>query len=170
MNGSNLSQLDLIARSVQVNGQLWATNLNVITGTNLANYNTLGVQLIQGTGTKPTVGIDVALLGGMYANKIRLIGTEAGVGVNSLGNISAQAGDFALDNQGQITLSGNTTASGNITVNSNTSIANSGTLYSKLAAKLTSNGSITNTGLLSPGQPHPQCGQPEFDGHFRFGD
>ena len=106
LNGSSLSQLDLIARSVQVNGQLWATNLNAITGANLANYNTLGVQLIQGTGTKPTVGIDVALLGGMYANKIRLIGTEAGVGVNSLGNISAQAGDFALDNQGQITLSG----------------------------------------------------------------
>lgn len=149
LNGSNLNQLDLIARSAQVNGQLWATNLNVITGANLANYNTLGVQLIQGTGTKPTVGIDVALLGGMYANKIRLVGTEAGVGVNSLGSLSAQAGDFILDNQGQITLSGSTTASGNLTVNSNTSITNNGTLYSQQASQLTSTGSIDNSGLLS---------------------
>lgn len=149
LNGSNLSQLDLIARSVLVNGQLWADNLNVTTGANLANYNTSGVQLIQGTGNKPTVGIDVALLGGMYANKIRLIGTEAGVGVNSLGTLSARAGDFTLDNQGQITLAGSTTARGNLAINSNTSISNNGLLYSQQTAQLTSTGSITNAGLLS---------------------
>ena len=144
LNGSNLSQLDLIARSVQVNGQLWAKNLNVITGANLADYNTLGVQLVQGTGTKPTVGIDVALLGGMYADKIRLIGTEAGVGVNSLGTLAAQAGDFTLNNQGQITLGGSTTASGNISINSNTGITNSGTIYSQQTAQLASSGNILN--------------------------
>ncbi len=152
MNASNLNQLDLIARSVQVNGQLWANNLNVITGTNQVDYNNLGVQIIAGDANKPTVGIDVALLGGMYANKIRLIGTEAGVGVNSLGSLSAQAGDFYLDNAGQITLSGSTSSSGNITINSNTGITNNGTLYSQLDALLTSTGSITNTGLLSAGR------------------
>lgn len=149
MNGSNLDQIDLIARSVKVNGELWAADLNVITGANLVNYNTFGVQLIQGDASKPTVGIDVALLGGMYANKIRLVGTEAGVGVNSLGNLSAQAGDFILDNQGQITLGGDTIASANLTVNSNTSVANSGTLYSQQTAQLNSTGSIDNSGLLS---------------------
>lgn len=149
LNGSNLSQLDLISRSVQVNGQLWANNLNVITGANLVNYNNLGVQIIQGAGIKPTVGIDVALLGGMYANKIRLIGTEAGVGVNSLGNMSAQAGNFTLDNQGQITLGGSTTASGNLTINSNTGITNSGLLYTRQNGQLSSTGAISNTGLLS---------------------
>ena len=149
LNASNISQLDLIARSVQVNGQLWANNLNVITGADQVDYNTLGVQIVPGSGNKPTVGIDVALLGGMYANKIRLIGTEAGVGVNSLGNIAAQAGDFTLDNQGQITLGGTTIASGNISINSNTGIANSGTLYGQQVARLTSVGSITNSGLFS---------------------
>ncbi len=149
MNGSNLDQLDLIARSVKVNGELWTADLNIITGANLVNYNTLGVQLIQGDASKPSVGIDVSLLGGMYANKIRLVGTEAGVGVNSLGNLSAQAGDFTLDNQGQITLGGDTIASANLTVNSNTSVTNSGTLYSQQAAQLNSTGSIDNSGLLS---------------------
>ncbi len=149
LNAGNIGQLDLIARSVQVNGQLWAGNLNVITGANLVNYNTLGVQIIAGDANKPTVGIDVALLGGMYANKIRLVGTEAGVGVNSLGNLSAQAGDFTLDNQGQITLGGSTSASGNVGINSNTGITNSGTLYSQQAAQLTTTGDINNTGILS---------------------
>lgn len=149
LNGSNTSQLDLITRSVQVNGELWANNLNVITGANQVDYNTLGVQLIPGTGAQPTVGIDVALLGGMYANKIRLIGTEAGVGVNSLGELYAQTGDFTLDNQGQITLGGNTTAGGNIAINSATGIANSGTAYSQQNTTLTStNGNIANSGQL----------------------
>lgn len=152
LNGSNVSQLDIITRSVQVNGELWANNLNVITGANQVDYNTLGVQLIPGTGTQPTVGIDVALLGGMYANKIRLIGTEAGVGVNSLGDIYAQTGDFTLDNVGQITLAGNTTAGGNIAITSATGIANSGTLYSQQNATLTSTtGSITNSDKLLSG-------------------
>lgn len=158
MSGNNLSQLDLIARSVQVNGELWANNLNVIAGTNEVNYNLQGITVITDVPGKPTVGIDVALLGGMYANKIRLIGTEAGVGVNSLGNLSAQAGDFYLDNAGQITLGGNTTASGNtttsgnITIKSNTDITNNGLLYSQQATQLTSTGGeISNTGLLSAG-------------------
>ena len=149
LNASNVNQLDLITRSLQVNGQLWANNLNVITGANLASYNTLGVQVISGTGNKPTVGIDLALLGGMYANKIKMIGSEAGVGVNSLGTLAAQAGDFILDNQGQITLGGSTNASGNLTVNSNTSISNSGTIYSQQAAQLASTGTIGNTGIVA---------------------
>lgn len=149
LNATNLTQLDLITRSVQVNGELWANNLNVITGSNQVDYTTLGVQIIQGQGTAPTVSIDVAQLGGMYANKIRLIGTEAGVGVNSAGTLAAQAGDFTLDTQGQITLTGKTTATANLSLNSATGIANSGTLYAQQNATLTSTGSIINSGLTT---------------------
>jgi len=148
LNAANTSQLDLIARSVQVNGALWAGNLNVITGANQVNYANLGVQIIAGSGNKPTVAIDLAQLGGMYANKILLVGTEAGVGVNSLGHLAAQAGDFTLSSQGQITLVGSTTASGNINITSNTGITNSGALYSQQTAQLASAGSITNSGLI----------------------
>jgi len=144
MNAGNISQLDLIARSVQVNGQLWANNLNVITGTNQVDYNTLGVQIIAGDANKPTVGIDVALLGGMYANKIHLVGTEAGVGVRSFGNLAAQAGDFTLNNAGLITLGGKTTASGNLTV-AGVDINSTGTL----AAGVDSNGNTTANGNLT---------------------
>ena len=47
LNGSNITQLDLITRSVQVNGDLWANDLNIITGSNQVDYTTLGVQIIQ---------------------------------------------------------------------------------------------------------------------------
>jgi filamentous hemagglutinin len=152
LNGNNTDQLDLIARSVKVNGNLWAHNLNVVAGANQVNYANLGIQIITGSGNKPTVGIDVAQLGGMYANKIRLVGTEAGVGVNSLGSIAAQAGDFNLDSQGQITLAGSTSASGNISINSNTGITNTGTLSSQQTTQLTTTGNILNgTGAILNG-------------------
>lgn len=161
LNASNTDQLDLISRSVKVNGELWGSDINVITGTNQVNYANLGVQVISGDANKPAVGIDVALLGGMYANKIRLIGTEAGVGVNSQGNIAAQAGDITIDNQGVITLAGNTIAAGNLGI-SGTSLSLTGnlgagidtsgvaSLNNTLALAATNpTGSITNSGRIA---------------------
>ncbi|MHB1117843.1 hemagglutinin repeat-containing protein [Sideroxydans sp.] len=149
LNGSNLDQLDLISRSLKVNGEIWANNLNAITGLNQVNHTDLGVQLITGDANKPTVGIDVALLGGMYANKIHLVGTEAGVGVSSAGALAAQAGDFSLDTQGQITLTGKTTSSGNLSLNSAAGISNTGTLDSRQNVQITAAGAIANSGALT---------------------
>ncbi|MDB5991967.1 MAG: filamentous hemagglutinin protein, partial [Herbaspirillum sp.] len=151
LNGSNTGQLDLIARSVQVNGELWADKLNVISGANQVAYADLGVLLIEGEGegAKPTVGIDVAQLGGMYANKIRLVGTEAGVGVVSLGNIAARAGDLRIDNQGKITLKGNTNASGQLAIHSGDDLRNTGTLYGRQTVQIDSAGQIANSGTLA---------------------
>ena len=149
LNGNNLDQLDLIARSVSVNGQLWANNLNVVVGANVVNYTDLGVQVIQGDDGKPTVGIDVASIGGMYANKIKLVGTEAGVGVVALGNIASQAGDLNIDNQGKITLSGHTTATGSVRIVGNDGITNTGTLAGQQGMQLYSAGQIANSGAIA---------------------
>jgi len=152
LNNSGLDQLDLIARSVQVNGELWAGgNLNVIAGANQVSYADLGVQVIQGDGTQPTVGIDVAQLGGMYAGRIHLIGTEAGVGVNSQGTLAAQSGDFLLSSEGHITLSGLTAAQGRAVVAATEGIAHSGALYAQQTASLASLGELRNTGSLAAG-------------------
>jgi len=146
INASNIDQLDLISRSLQVNGEIWANNLNAVVGANQVDYDTLGVQVIAGNANKPTVGIDVALLGGMYANKIRLVGTEAGVGVNSLGNMAAQAGGFTLDNRGNITLNGHTSSSTTLAINTQGDLTNSGTLEGN---SITSTGNaFNNTGVV----------------------
>jgi len=126
-NDSATTQVDLIARSVQVNGELYANALHVVTGANQVRYADLGVQVIAGSGAVPTVAIDLAALGGMYANKIKLIGTEAGVGVVSYGNMAA-AGEFTLDAAGKVTLVGDTRAGGKLQLASRDSIVNQASL------------------------------------------
>lgn len=133
-NDRNTDQVDLIARSVQVNGQLYANRLNVVAGANQVNYAVLGVQIIQGAGNAPAVAIDVAALGGMFANSIRMIGTEAGVGVRSYGKMAATVGDVSIDIAGKITLAADISATDKLHISSGDSIINQ--------AKVTSGGNM----------------------------
>jgi filamentous hemagglutinin len=152
-NDRDTDQVDLIARSVQVNGQLYAKRLNVVAGANQVDYADLGVQLIQGAGNVPSVAIDVAALGGMFANSIRLIGTEAGVGVVSYGKMAATAGDFGIDSAGRITLAADTSASGKLHLASGDSIVNQARISSGDNMDLRAADAIDNHGrqLLSGG-------------------
>ncbi len=158
-NGTNLDQVDLIARSVTVNANLWANKANVIAGANQVDYASLGVQVIQGEGTVPTVGIDVSNLGGMYANRIRLIGSEAGVGVRSAGTLAAQAGDFSIDSAGRVTLAGSTSATGNLAMHGAQGIDNLGTTAAGANLSATGEAGIQNTGALIAGQNLSVTGQ-----------
>ena len=86
----NVDQVDLISRSLRVNAEVWAGNLlNVVTGTGQVGYESGQVTAQSASDAPPAVSLDVSQLGGMYANSIRLIGTENGVGVNSAGKIEA---------------------------------------------------------------------------------
>jgi filamentous hemagglutinin family protein len=87
LDGLALSQVDLIARSLTVNASVWADRLNVVTGPAQVGYADDSVRPQAGEGMAPTVSLDLAALGGMYVNSIRLIGTEAGVGVNIGGTL-----------------------------------------------------------------------------------
>ncbi len=110
-------RIDLISRTIAVNATLNAKELNLVAGANKVNYDTLAAKKIDGTGTAPTVGIDVSALGGMYADKITLVATEKGAGVNSAGVIKATGGDIKIDSKGKVTLTNSLTeASGAITI------------------------------------------------------
>jgi filamentous hemagglutinin len=146
LNASNIDRLDLISRDLAVNGKVWANHLNVVTGANQAGYADLSTQTIAGDGAVPTVGVDVAALGGMYANAIRLIGTEAGVGVRNAGQLATQAGDFTLDSAGQLQLTGVTSSAGRLAIHAD-SLSNSGALQASDIAVQTA-GDLANTGTL----------------------
>ena len=88
-------------------------------------------------------------LGGMYADKIHLIGTEAGVGVNSAGTLAANQ-NLQIDSAGKLTLLGSTTAP-TATLNAGGDIANSGQLYTTQGLSLNSNGQFANTGTTASG-------------------
>lgn len=112
---------NIIARAVQVNAGIWAKDLKVTTGANTVNAANTSATAIAGTGPAPTVALDVAALGGMYAGKITLVGTEAGVGVNNAGTIAASGGALSLDANGVLTnrgvLDGNSTTVKTDTIN-----------------------------------------------------
>src|SRR5581483_4229067 len=102
------------------------------------------------TGATPAVALDVSALGGMYANAIRLIGTEAGLGVNSQGQIAAQNGDLSITSAGQVVLSGKTTATGNLAINAAQALSNQGTLAAGGAVNFSSS-DFNNSGTLYSG-------------------
>ncbi|MGN4191831.1 hemagglutinin repeat-containing protein [Burkholderia gladioli] len=152
LDTSNVDQTDIIARAVQANAAIYAKNLNVIAGTNQVNHDTLAATQIAGDGPAPAVAIDVAQLGGMYANRVFLVGNSAGVGVANAGTIAAQAGDLTLQSDGRLVLTGKTTASGNLALSAAGGIQNSGTTYAQQSLSASTSADLTNSGTLAAQQ------------------
>lgn len=129
LDTSRADYTDIIARSVQVNAGIWANTLKVSAGANEVSADHAQTTAIAATGPAPSYGIDVASLGGMYAGKITLVGTEAGVGVRNAGQIGASAGDVTVTADGRLENSGRITASGNVHADTNGGVTNAGTVY-----------------------------------------
>ncbi|WP_238483602.1 hemagglutinin repeat-containing protein [Rahnella perminowiae] len=136
----------LISRAAQINAGLYARDLNVTLGANRVDAQGNATP-ISGAGV-PAVAIDTGALGGMYANRIHLVSSDKGVGVN-LGNLNASVGDMQIDASGRLTLS-NATATGKLTANAQ-AIALNGTQQSGGDMALTSAGDLTSNGTLAAG-------------------
>ncbi len=106
-NTTNVDRFDLIARSVSLAGAINADRLNVIAGRQRVDRQTLATEKLagdagEGDAGTPEFAIDAAALGGMYANRIRLIGNEKGVGVRLDAPVAAQNGDLTLSAGGRL--------------------------------------------------------------------
>lgn len=147
MDTSSSQYTDIIARSVKVNAQLKANELNIITGSNHINTNGVA-KAIAGEDNAPTMALDVSSLGSMYANKIYMKGTETGVGVNiDHANITA-ADSINIDVNGKINNNGgNITAKNSVALKSDKDILNNnGNITSEGLVNLSSvNGSVDNS-------------------------
>ncbi|WP_312122239.1 hemagglutinin repeat-containing protein [Kosakonia cowanii] len=121
LDASASDALSLISRATEVNAAIHAKALTVTTGANRVDASGNATP-IAGEGAAPVVAVDTGALGGMYANRIHLVSTEKGVGVN-LGNLAARQGDIQLDANGKMVIresvaSGSLTASGeSVTLN-----------------------------------------------------
>ncbi|MBG5364106.1 filamentous hemagglutinin N-terminal domain-containing protein, partial [Pseudomonas aeruginosa] len=105
LNVGNLEQFDLITRSAKLNAKLYAKNLNIVTGRNDVQADSLQATPRAADGSeKPQLAIDSSALGGMYAGAIRLVGTEQGVGVRLAGDMAACGGDIRIDASGKLSL------------------------------------------------------------------
>jgi filamentous hemagglutinin len=152
LNAGDTDQVDLLSRAVQANAAIYAKNLNVVTGANRISHDTLNATPIAGDGPPLGVSIDVSQLGGMYANRIVLVGTEQGVGVSTKGVLAAQSGDLILTTQGKLVLAGQTNASGNLALSAHDGIDNSGTTYARQSVNANTSGTLTNSGVLAAQQ------------------
>ncbi|WP_395351204.1 hemagglutinin repeat-containing protein [Variovorax sp. UC122_21] len=92
----------ILARAVQVNAGIWASELKVVTGANQIGADHAQIAPTTGAGATPAFALDVSRLGGMFAHHIFLKGTEAGLGVRNAGNIGASAGQLIVTATGRL--------------------------------------------------------------------
>lgn len=110
LGGKETGSLAILSRAVKINAGIWAKDLHITTGANTVDAKTLEASAIEGKGGRPAFALDTAAIGGMYAGRITLVGTEKGLGVNNSGTWSAED---------------------NLTLDWNGDLKNSGTIYSK---------------------------------------
>ena len=110
LGGKETGSLAILSRAVRINAGIWAKDLHITTGANSIDAKTLEASAIEGKGGRPAFALDTAAIGGMYAGRITLVGTEKGLGVNNSGTWSAED---------------------NLTLDWNGDLKNSGTIYSK---------------------------------------
>ncbi|TVM32674.1 filamentous hemagglutinin N-terminal domain-containing protein, partial [Escherichia coli O177] len=150
MDASRTDYTDIIARSVKINAGIWAQDLKVTTGRNnvdIAHGQT--EKKAADASSQPQVALDVSSLGGMYAGKIRLVGTETGVGVRNAGHIGAQAGAVTLTADGRIENSGSISAKTDVYLATTRELHNSGSVYAGQDTQIQSDGAFTHTGSVA---------------------
>jgi filamentous hemagglutinin len=154
--GLDMSQTDqaaILSRAIQINAGVWAQNLLLQTGLNDIHADSGQQQALRPdkAGSPPAYALDVAALGGMYAGKITLIGTEAGLGVRNAGTLASSAGDLLLQADGQLLNSGRLASQQNITLQA-AGLDNSGSSYALNQQRIVLAGVASNSGLLAAGQ------------------
>lgn len=123
------------------NPGIWANKkLNVVTGKNIVKTDEnpdADIQITRLESTKdqtenaPHFAVDISELGGMYAGKIHLVGTEQGVGVRNAGHIGAGSESLTIDSAGRIVNRGSLSSQQQITVKSEREIENTGLIEAK---------------------------------------
>ncbi|MFK7335925.1 two-partner secretion domain-containing protein [Acinetobacter baumannii] len=143
-NNNDANYVDLYARALELSAELRAKNdIQVIAGANNVSADLQDVTAKTGTGTAPTLAVDVKALGGMYANNIYLMGTEKGLGVTNAGTIQAV-------NNLVITSAGKIEHSGTISSTSKTQgLVNIQTTGTGATADINSSGSINSNNMLN---------------------
>ena len=154
--GSDYTQI--IAKTAEINAGIYAKNLDVITGSNQVSYeadakDTVITSKNAANNSNQTTGValDVSALGAMYAGKIRLIGTDKGMGVTNAGSIIASSGGLQLDGSGNLINTGSLIANqGKVAIDTDgNTVTNSGTIASARNTTTLNSSTLNNSGVIS---------------------
>ncbi|WP_311515425.1 two-partner secretion domain-containing protein, partial [Oligella urethralis] len=152
LNTKDANYTQILSHAATIEGGIWANDLSVSTGEqdivfdakdlnqsaklmNQADTQHRAATAERDAKQSAAIAIDVAQLGGMYANSIVLISNDKGVGVNNSGQLYAGAGRLQLSADGQLSNSGEMVASAANTAEpvakvqiTSTSLQNQGTI------------------------------------------
>ncbi|ADZ02097.1 hemagglutinin family protein [Neisseria meningitidis M04-240196] len=138
---------EVLARAVALQGKLQGKNLAVSTGAQKVDYASGEISAGTAAGTKPTVALDTAALGGMYADSITLIANEKGVGVKNAGTLEA-AKQLIVTSSGRIENSGRIATTADGTEASPTYLSIETTEKGAAGTFISNGGRIESKGLL----------------------
>ncbi len=171
INATNVDRFEIITRSAKINAQIQANNLTIVAGRNDVNADTLNATARANDGSsQPALAIDSSALGGMYAGAIKLVGTEAGVGVKLDGKLIASGGDIQLDANGHLSLADTSAANGAVNIKASSldarapvyagtalnvqtqgDLSNQQSLAARDRINLSAGGQLTNNGVIEAG-------------------
>ena len=138
---------EVLARTVALQGKLQGKNLAVSTGPQKVDYASGEISAGTAAGAKPTIALDTAALGGMYADSITLIANEKGVGVKNAGTLEA-AKRLIVTSSGRIENSGRIATTADGTEASPTYLSIETTEKGAAGTFISNGGRIESKGLL----------------------
>lgn len=120
---------EIYARAIEINAGIWANHARLAAGANEVGRDGSVTPITADNVLRsaPSYAIDLADIGGMYANRVELVGTEKGLGVNLRGTVSATRA-VSLDVNGNLRTSGSLYSDGSAAVRAE-DIENHGLIY-----------------------------------------
>ena len=115
LNDKSSDYTNVISNAINLNSNIHANELNIIGEKALTSSKDRLYNDVKAKNQENSFSLDSSALGGMYANKIKLVGTSNGVGVNNNGLVIA-------NNNIEISLDGDIVNTGAIASNKDTSI------------------------------------------------
>ncbi|MEX7621929.1 DUF637 domain-containing protein [Serratia marcescens] len=161
LDGSSADYVDIISRATELNGKINAQNLSLTQGANRISFKDGSIKPIAGEGAKPQLAVDTKALGGMYANKIRLVANEDGVGVN-LKDLTSKQRDITLSVNGNLVLNGTTHSKGDLNVSAKVLHITPGAVV-----QADGNATLATTTLVNDGQTSTSGDMRIFGDHIR---
>ena len=146
LDASEQDSAHLYSYYLTLNAAIHAKDLDIKLGQNNIDFTTKQITSHTDMGTA-TLLLDSSALGGMYADRITLIGTDKGIGVNLPPEVLASNGDIYITNDGTIELQKMTAT--NIDISSNKDINLNNNTYASDTTKLHATNNITtNSGMI----------------------
>ncbi|WP_261787939.1 two-partner secretion domain-containing protein [Fusobacterium hwasookii] len=99
MDGTNANYVELIAKTLELRGNVVTKDLKVVTGSNKIDKKG---NIKEKSNVNGDIAIDARNLGGMYANTIKIISTDKGAGVNSDAFIVSKNSKLEITADGKI--------------------------------------------------------------------